>query len=112
MSKKTIKLDDPLKGHGGEITHVIVREPRASDLFELGEPWAHARNKDGGIISAEHTEVVRAYIERLVEEPKDQIILGQMSLSDGIRVKEAVLDFFGAARLRAFGTTATSSSST
>jgi hypothetical protein len=107
----TIELTKAIVGHDGPIRQIVLREPTARDLFQLGEPFAYARNPDGTLYSAENTEAIKAYIERLIDADKE-LLIGQMSLADGMRVKEAVLSFFTTARLQTSSTTATSSSST
>ena len=95
---KTIKLRDPFAGHGGEVTEMIVREPRAIDYIELGEPVTYARGagKDGLIVFAENDAAIKGYLERCVSADKaDATLIWNMSLRDVQTVKAAVLAFFG-----------------
>src|SRR5262245_1615460 len=94
----TIQLAEPLAGHQGPIATVVVREPRAAEFFRLGEPFAYARNADGTIFTVENAETVKAYLDALIVEPADRLLIEQLSLSDAMKVKETVLGFFTAAR--------------
>ncbi len=97
MAKVTVDLETPLIGHTGPIKQITLREPLACDYWELGEPYAHARNLDGAIISVEKADTIKAYIERLVVD-LDPLLLGQASLKDAIKISQAVVGFFSDAR--------------
>lgn len=109
--KVVIPLTIPIQGHEGLVREVVLRAPRAGDFFALGEIYAHGFSQKGDITyRAENTEVVRAYIERLVESP-NALLLEKLSLVDAMKVKGRVLAFFMAAALAPSEGTATSSSS-
>jgi hypothetical protein len=112
MDTKAIPLTTPITGHNGPISKVVVKEPTGRDYFALGEPSVWARNPDGTSYVVENTEVLEKYIERCIVEPNDPLILSQLGLADAMRVREAVLDFFGAARRASSPVDSTSSSST
>lgn len=92
-----IALSEPVTGHGGQVTKVVLRHPRAGDFFALGEPIAYAKKGDGTLFAVENIEVLKAYVDRLLVEP-DGLIFEQVSLKDAVAVKEAVLGFFGSSR--------------
>lgn len=100
-----IRLDEPIADHGGAIRSVRVREPRAGDILDIGDPMVYARSPDGALIAVENDEKVRKFIERLTLDDQgrqiDPLILATGSASDLIRIREAVLDFFTQARMRA-----------
>ena len=98
MNNATIKLSTPIRGHGGDIAEIILREPKYKDVISLGEPSAFARSEGGMIYQAEKDGVIEAYIERLLVEPKDPALLVQLSLADTLRLKEQIYSFFSAAR--------------
>lgn len=98
MKTTTIDLASPIMGHGEPISRVVIKEPTGRDYFALGEPAVGARNPDGTTYWVENVEVIEKYIEACVSEPSSGILLGQLCLADAMRVKDAVLDFFGAAR--------------
>lgn len=111
MSKSvTIQLSQPILVHGGTASQIVVREPLAKDYFSLGEPSVIARSKDGSFYSVESPEVLNAYVERCVVEPKDPLLLSQLSLADAMKIKGVIHGFFTEAQDVSFGKTATSSS--
>lgn len=99
MTSVTISLDKPIIDHAGEIRVLTVREPLAREFFEFGEPFSHARNPDGTIYSIEIDGVIKKYMVACVENV-GELALEQMCLSDAMAVKDAVLGFFTAARLK------------
>ncbi len=100
MSQRvTIALSTPLVGHAGPITDVVLREPTAGEYFSLGEVSTIARTGDGGFYTIDLPETRKAYIEACIVEPKDKVlVLGQLSLTDGMKVAEAIDRFLLAAR--------------
>jgi hypothetical protein len=106
-----IPLFDPIKGHNSSTIHeIVLREPKYGDVIQLGDPRAYGHN-DGVQISREIDEIVEAYINRLVVEPKDTGLLNQLSLADTIVLKQTVHGFFGKAyeRISTRGPTVSSS---
>jgi hypothetical protein len=95
---KTITLKHPIEGHEGQVKQLVFREPKYADVMALGEPSAYARSEGGMIYQSEKDGVVQSYIERLLVEPKDPLLLGQLTLADTLQVKEAIHSFFMAAR--------------
>jgi hypothetical protein len=99
MANVTVTLITPIEGHEGQIKQIVLRAPKYADVMLLGEPAAYARSTEGMIYQAEKDDVVKSYIERLCIEPKDTALLNQLELADALKLKEAVFDFFLAARL-------------
>ena len=94
-----LDLAQAVTGHGGQITRVVLRPPTARDYFALGEPSVYARNADGTIYSIEYPQIIEDYIRRCIVEPKEmELVVGQIGLVDGMKIKEALLDFFASAR--------------
>jgi hypothetical protein len=104
MANLTIKLTTPIEGPAtdgnpsGQIREIILREPKYADLMLLGEPAAYARSEGGLVYTADRDETIHAYIERLLEQPKDRALLAQVTLADAIQLREAVFGFFHIAR--------------
>lgn len=105
MANRTITLLDPIEGPGGnkenptvKITQLVLRSPKFADIMALGEPAAFAQSEGGLVFTAEKEDVVAAYIVRLLVEPKDPQLLNQLEAADTIQLKEAIYDFFKAAR--------------
>ena len=109
----TIELLEKRPGFQDEtVERVILREPKAREFFSLGEPTVMARSPDGTVFATERPDVVADYIAACVIEPSSKAVLDNLSLADAMRVKAAMLDFFGNARELASPIGATSSSST
>jgi hypothetical protein len=99
LSNKTIDLLEPIEGAGSsKITQVVMRAPKFPDIMSLGEPRAFGRSEGGVMFTSEKEDIVEAYIQRLVIEPKDPALLNQCGLAAPIQLKDAVFDFFEAAR--------------
>lgn len=98
MANVTVKLIEPIEGHEGQVKEVVLRAPKFTDIMLLGEPAAFARSEGGMIFQAEKDGVVADYIKRLLVEPKDTALLSQLGLADSLQLKEAIFDFFKAAR--------------
>lgn len=89
---KTITLEKPLSSPKGDISVITMREPTFGDFMKFGETHVFARNRDGTIYTAESIDVIRQYVEALVD--CDPLLLAQVSLRDARKFKNAVLDFF------------------
>lgn len=98
MANVTITLTEPIEGPAGRIDQIVLRAPKFPDVMQLGEPVAFARSEGNMIFQAEKDEVVEGYIKRLLVEPKDPQLLMQLGLTDTIKLKEAIFEFFRAAR--------------
>lgn len=95
----TVPLSEPIVGHGEPITEAKLREPTAGEYVTTGEVASWAGNPDGSTFRIENNATIAAYIELLIVEPKSaSLLLAQASLVDGMRLREAVLDFFTTAR--------------
>lgn len=105
MANVTVFLKEPIEGPGPSkenpvitISQIVLRSPKWPDLMALGEPAAFGRSETGMIFQAERDEVISDYAKRLLVEPKDPALLNQLGLADSIAIKEAIFDFFKAAR--------------
>lgn len=105
LPNRTINLVEPIEGPGPskesptvQITQIVLRPPKFPDVMLLGEPAAFARSEGGIIFQSEKDEVVSAYVQRLLIEPKDPQLLNQLGLADALQCREAIFDFFKAAR--------------
>lgn len=106
----TIDLVEPIEAHGKLLRQVVLREPRGADYFSLGDPFVIARNPDGTFFEVVNEATVRAYIDRLAEEPNASL-LGTIGMADAIKLRQAILDFSYAARAATSPPPPTSSSS-
>lgn len=106
LQNRTITLLEPIEGPGPnrdnptmEITQIVLRPPKFADVMQYGEPAAFARSEGGILFQSEKDEVILAYVRRLLVEPKDPSLLEQLGLADTLQAREAIFDFFKAARL-------------
>ncbi|MGU3665805.1 hypothetical protein ACLBX9_16625 [Methylobacterium sp. A49B] len=98
MSKTVrIPLPEPLPGHKGPITEVVIRRPTFSDYLDCGgEPYSIGQSEEGALFSIEKPETIKAYINALVVEP-DTLLLEQSDFLVAREVRKAILGFFQAA---------------
>jgi hypothetical protein len=92
MKTVTVTLKEPLPGHHGPIASLTVREPTAAEYFTIGDPVASGE-RDGVKFTTINDEALYEYIKRCVD--CDPILIGRLCLIDAIKVKRAVVDFFG-----------------
>lgn len=94
----TIPLSEPITVPGEnapvQINEVVLREPKYPDIMALGQPAAYARDAAGMVYSAEKDETIKAYIERLLVEPKSPLALMQLGAVDTFKLRDAVHGFF------------------
>ncbi|MBR0752929.1 hypothetical protein JQ604_12105 [Bradyrhizobium jicamae] len=98
MPNVTINLTKPIEGPAGTINAITLREPKFGDIMHLGEPVAFAHGAGGMVYHADKDDLFKGYIERLMIEPKDPLLLEQVSLGDALKLKDAVTSFFVIAR--------------
>ncbi len=100
MPKTTaVPLQDPFPGHKGDVTEIVIREPRGEDYFDLGLPYKFMQ------IGAEREPidlepVIKQYLERCIEKPEPLLAMSQLSLMDAIAVKDAFMRFFTVAPVK------------
>jgi hypothetical protein len=91
----TITLKKPIKGPNNlEVKAVIIREPMFDDVIELGDPYMIAVTASKVPFQVENSEVIRAYLERCIVEPKDPALLAQVNGRTAIEIKDRFLNFF------------------
>ena len=102
------KLSDPVELFGKPVEKVYLLEPRARHLSRFGEPQQSVYNaKTGTGYSVDNDESISKYIDDLLSidgvNPVDgggRTLYAQLSLEDGIAVRDALLDFFVKVKLR------------
>ena len=98
MQPVTVTLADPIEGHDGKVTTIVVRPADYRTIMRLGEPFEFLGSAKGnGQYALEHPDTIAAYVEAMVE-PSVVALLPQLSMTDTLALKKAVLDFFGKAR--------------
>jgi hypothetical protein len=106
---KKITLLTPIDYDGRTITHVMLREPNAAEFMAHGEPYIQTHAADGRMVSIEDGAAIATYLSLVIAEPAG-LPLDRVGLADGMRLKDAVLDFFGDARRAGWKTAQTASS--
>jgi hypothetical protein len=107
----TVELSEPIITHGGALRSVTFREPTAAEYWRIGEIRRYG-NASGVIYAVENEGALKSYIETCLVDPKDPLALDQIkSLKDGMKIKEAISNFFMSAELGSISTTSSDSSS-
>lgn len=91
---KTVTLSQSYDGHAAASNVVSFREPTFADVMALGEPWATGVMPGGVYLRDINYECVLGYTEKLVQNPWNSALLGQLNVKDTRLVVAAILDFF------------------
>lgn len=99
MSKTVrIPLPEPVPGHAGPITAIVLRQPTYDEYTELGgEPYSIGESEGGALFTIEKPEVIWAYAQACMVEPKDPLLLSQLGPGNwrvAREVRKAILGFF------------------
>lgn len=96
MSKNvTITLERPIIGHGPDITRVVYRPPRMREIMQAGHPYTIHRTPDRVPFLVDDNEAIAFYAEACLHEPADYALIeGQATVSDVLKIREAIKDFF------------------
>lgn len=98
MSKTVrIELAQPLAGHHGEISALVLRAPTWSDVMGVGSPYTIHRDKEDKPFLVYDEAAIAHYAEACLVEPRDPLLVQGLCLADTLKVREAVVDFFLAA---------------
>ncbi|KQP11156.1 hypothetical protein ASF28_08925 [Methylobacterium sp. Leaf99] len=92
-----IPLPEPILSHGAPITAVVLREPTYDEYVSCGgEPYTIGETEEGALFSIEKPEVIWAYVQACIVEPKDALLLERTDWRVAREVRKAVLGFFQA----------------
>lgn len=94
----TIVLSEPIVGHRGVITEIVLKPPNLAQYMAIGEPVSVVPGPQGEGVVVDNDAAIAAYAEACMVEPKDKLLLDQVQLADAMEVKEAIIGFFLAAR--------------
>jgi hypothetical protein len=102
MVAKKIKLAKPVDLGGKMMAEITLKEPSGGLYIKLGDPRVLVFNASGSGYWVEQNEVIKAYLEQLIES---EIQLGAdvvnlLSLEDTMELKEALFGFFSSAAER------------
>jgi hypothetical protein len=88
-----IPLETPLKGHGGNVTKVVVREPTFEEYVRFGDPYILVPMEGGGYYPSEDRKIIESYMGVCVTEP-DILICRGGGFALARQIKDAILSFF------------------
>ena len=89
----TVPLTKPVTAHGAEISEIVLREPTADDVMQLGSPQLLVPTADGESVAVEiRARVIGQYIMRLGAVPLSSV--KALSLRDFTSLQGAVMGFF------------------
>ncbi len=108
---KTVQLLAPIEHHNATITELRLREPSGGLYARLGDPRVAVRTKEGGYW-VEQPDVIKAYLDKLVDHQDGAVLLGLMGMPDVMMLKEELFGFFAAAEGTIIARRAAGSSST
>lgn len=89
--KRTLKT--PVMAHGQEITEIVLREPIAKEITEIGLPTLIVMGAEGSTGVEIRTKVVAKYISKLAAVPMSTV--DQLHRSDLAALTAGVMGFFG-----------------
>ena len=98
MSSVQLQLEEPIKGHDGEIRVLTVRPPTGGEYLAHGDPEEYAQAGGGVFVRSVNRTAVRAYASVLTGLSDGEV--GKMSLLDMMALEDAIVGFFRAARER------------
>jgi hypothetical protein len=100
-----IELFEPIVWFENQVKRVTLKPPTGFHAAQFGEPRFLIRMVDGSTYWVEKDEVIASYLNVLLSlngtDPVDggaNAMLRLMSLADFLQVREALLNFFSAAR--------------
>ena len=99
MKKVDVELSEKAQVGSNEITKVVLREPTTRDFFEFGECMLLTQTDNGTTVVVQNHDVIMKYIRRCMVEPSGHLdFIDGLPLTDAMRLKGAVLNFFEVAR--------------
>ena len=89
----TVPLTKPVTAHGSEVSELVLREPTADDVMQIGSPTLLVPGADGDSVSIEiRAKVIGQYVMRLGSIPLSSV--KGLSVADFQRCQGAVMGFF------------------
>ena len=102
-----VALRKPILVFDKTLNSIKLKEPMGGLYLRLGDPRLLVFNASGSGYYIEQPDVVRAYLEALVDEEAPVAILALLSIDDVMALKQKLFDFFTGAAERQFGTKST-----
>jgi hypothetical protein len=99
-SRRKIRLTAPFDWHGRKIEEIELREPTGWEAATLGEPRILVQNAALGGYFVEREDVVARYLDKCVEHESGADVVRMLGLTDVLRIKAALFDFFSQAEAK------------
>lgn len=90
---KTIKLSQPIKAHGEEVSELELSEPTTKDVMELGYPYLVVPSDTDETGIELRPKVAGRYISRLAKIPMSSV--EQLAIADLQLLQGEIMGFFG-----------------
>jgi hypothetical protein len=102
-----VALRKPIQVFDKTLNSIKLKEPMGGLYLKLGDPRLLVFNPSGSGYWIEQPEVIRTYLETLVDEEAPAAVLALLSIDDVMALKEALFGFFSSAAERRSGTKST-----
>ena len=93
MSGLTFPLSKPIKAHGEELVELVLSEPTAKDVRELGYPFMAVPGANGVAEPKLYPDIGAKYIVRLAKIPMSSV--DQLTPGDLFVLHSEICGFFG-----------------
>ena len=90
----TIEVEEGITGHRGVSHKIVLREPTYDDFMDLGDAVSPVPAGNGLVYMMPNHDKIRAYAERLMIEPTDQLSILNLPMKYAREVTDAVANFF------------------
>jgi len=107
----TIALKKTVLWHDQQVREIVIKEPTGGMLMKHGNAVTWSQSSGGNMLSVEDPDIIRAYVEGCIAHEGGAHIVNLLGLEDAFAVRDAVVNFFTAARFAAWSRVSTSSSS-
>jgi hypothetical protein len=92
----TVKLDEPVQWFNSLIGEIVVKEPTAAQFIEIGDPTIWARSLSGAVFQIEQGDAIKRYMDVCLDVENGGSFLALLPMSEGQKIKGALLGFFSA----------------
>ena len=97
---KSIRLEKPITLHNKTTSEIEIREPSGGLYVKLGDPRLLVFNPSGSGYWIEQPEIIKTYLEELIDHPLGGDVVRLLSLADVMALKDSLFGFFTSAAER------------
>lgn len=90
----------PISDQGQAKGHLVLRQPTAGEVWELGDPRGFIYNDQGLGTPYVDRPLLLQWIRKLIVDHDSDVVARERDPALGMLIEEAVLDFFKNARMR------------